>query len=200
MGQVVFTTNFIVYEELLYRVYWLRYALSSVELNKSHKKILSNNRFFDVDFKPLHIAEETEQLYATYKLGIDFQAPESVDHFLNDGGIHNIYNSTMVEVRDNGKLIAVGVYDNGNRSMAGIMNFYHPDYKKYSLGKFLMLTKIQRAQQQNLEWYYPGYIVVNNPRFDYKLFIGKPIAEIFVPEINKWISYEKGQSLGLMNP
>ena len=75
------------------------------------------------------------------------------------------------------------------------MNFYHPDYKKYSLGKYLMLLKINHAKAMGKEWYYPGYIVPGNRRFDYKLFIGIEIAEIWVPESNNWLNYANNWSI-----
>ena len=70
------------------------------------------------------------------------------------------------------------------------MNFYHPDYKKFSLGKYLMLIKIQYALQAEKKLYYPGYIVHNYPRFDYKLFVDSNAAEIYIPERQGWFPYD----------
>lgn len=189
MGQVIFTTNYIVYEDVLYRVYWLRYSVPEIHFNKTHQKIMNLNQGFSVAIRPLAITEELEELYAAYLSGVTFQAPESIQHFLFDGGMGDVYNSSVVEIRDKGRIIAAGIFDHGENSIAGIMNFYHPDYKKYSLGKYLMLLKVRFAKAVNKQWYYPGYIVEGNPRFDYKLFIGKDIASIYFPEFNNWANY-----------
>ena len=190
MGQIIFTTNHIVYEEAVYRVYWLRYFIPSIKYNKNHQKIIALNHNFSVEIKPLEITEELEELYALYKSSIAFQASETIRNFLLDGGTADIYNTSVIEIRDNNKLIGAGIFDNGTSSIAGIMNFYAPSYKKHSLGKYLMLLKINYAKAMSKAWYYPGYIVAGYPKFDYKLFIGKEIAEIYLPELASWMKYD----------
>ncbi|MEJ7659632.1 MAG: hypothetical protein WKG07_08390 [Hymenobacter sp.] len=56
-----------------------------------------------------------------------------------------------MEVRAEGHLIAAGIFDQGTRSLAGIVNFYDPDYRKYSLGKYLMLYEI-RIRSADKDW------------------------------------------------
>lgn len=189
MGQGIFTTHYIVLQDFFHRVYWLRYELAALEPSGSWQKIFHINRNFSVEQKEFHLTDELESLYALYKTGISFEPASSVQHWLYDEQPHNIYNTHLIEIRDNGLLIAAGIYDRGNNSMAGIMNFYHPAYKKYSPGKYLMLLKIKAAIQSGMQWYYPGYIVHNYPKFDYKLFAGKKAAELFVPELNEWYRY-----------
>ena len=58
----------------------------------------------------------------------------------------------MVQVRDGDKLIAVGYFDKGKTAIAGILNMYHPDYKQYSPGKFLMLKKLEYALSQGYDF------------------------------------------------
>ena len=189
MGQGIFTTNYIFQENATYRVYWLRYNLLQAQLGKSHQKIKTANTKFTVAVKPLEITDELEILYALYKTSITFDAANSVEHWLYMERSGNIYNTRIIEVRDNGLLIAAGIFDMGENSIAGIMNFYNPAYKKYSLGKYLMLQKMEYAKSLGMQWYYPGYIVYGYPKFDYKLFADKKAAELFIPELNGWISY-----------
>ena len=190
MGQIIFTTNHIACEDAVYRVYWLRYRLSEIIYNKTHLKIIAANKSFTTTIKPFVLNDEIEELYELYKSAVSFQASETVRNFLLDGGVSDIYSTSVIEIRDNEKLIAVGIFDSGNNSIAGIMNFYHPDYKKYSLGKYLMLLKINHATASGKTWYYPGYIVAGFPKFDYKLFIGKEIAELYFPELAGWVKYD----------
>lgn len=189
MGQGIFTTKYIIQEEKVFRVFWLRYDLLKIRQRKIQQKINKVNSAFTTTVLPITITEEMETLYTLYKSEIEFEPAESVRDWLYDQQEKNVYNSWAIEIRDNGMLIAVGIFDISSTSIAGIMNFYHPAYKKYSLGKYLMLQKIAYAQKQQLQWYYPGYIVYAYPKFDYKLFADKAAAEIYLPEIQQWCLY-----------
>ncbi len=195
MGQILFTTDYILYEELLYRVWWLRYYIPTIHFTKTHQKIITANKHFSITIKPLEITAEVEELYSHYKSSISFEVSATAKQFLFDGGSGDVYDTHIIEIRDNTKLIAAGIFDNGKNTIAGIMNFYHHEYKKYSLGKYLILLKINYAKAMGKQWYYPGYIVPGNRRFDYKLFIGIEIAEIWVPESNTWVNYADNWSI-----
>jgi len=187
MGQGIFTTHGIFQQEQIFRVFWLRYNLQQLApYKKSTKKIIDNNLHFEVTIKSLAVTEEMEALYELYRAGVDFEPASNVKQWLYEAGSTNVFDTYTIEIRDGGALIAVGIFDKGKKAIAGIMNFYNPLYKKYSLGKYLMLLKIKYAQEKKIKWYYPGYIVPGYPKFDYKLFVDKPGAEIFIPEANAW--------------
>ncbi len=191
MGQTIFTTNFLSLKDKSYRVFWLRYNLHNLTLSQSLQRLKNRNKQFEVSVKSLAITDEIEELYAIYKTGINFQAAPSVHYWLYGGApTFNAFHTEQIEVRDNGKLIAVGIADCGFESIAGIMNFYHPDYKKYSLGKYLMLLKIEASQKKNFRWYYPGYIVYQRAEFDYKLFLDNNALEVLIPEMKGWRLYQ----------
>lgn len=190
MGQSLFTTHFIWLEENVHRVFWLRYNLNRIMFSKSLLRIKKRNEQFDVSIKPLEISAELEELYAKYKTALTFQPSHSVQNCLHGDRDYNVFNTDLIEVRDNGKLIAAGIADWGTESLAGIMNFYHPSYKKHSLGKFLMILKIEEAKKRNLQWYYPGYIVYRRSEFDYKLSVDKYATEILIPEQKGWQNFE----------
>ena len=40
-----------------------------------------------------------------------------------------------------------------------------------------------------MKWYYPGYIVVGKPKLDYKLFLGKDLAQYYDYETQSWLTY-----------
>jgi arginyl-tRNA--protein-N-Asp/Glu arginylyltransferase len=94
-----------------------------------------------------------------------------------------------VQVRDQDQLIAAGYFDKGSESIAGIMNIYHPEYNKYSLGKLLMLQKLQYALSQNKSFYYTGYISTGSTRFDYKTFPDPTAVEVLLPDKQEWQPY-----------
>jgi leucyl-tRNA---protein transferase len=192
MGRGIFTTNYIILEDIPYRVFWLRYYLPELVQGKSGKQVYKINRRFSTSIQPLKITEELEALYAGYKTGIDFEPAESIQKWLFEDQSDSVYDTQLIEVREQGQLIAAGIFDKGGNSIAGIMNFYHPSYKKYSLGKYLMLLKIEYAKNEGIQWYYPGYIVYQYAKFDYKLFAGRDVAEIYIPELKGWCKYDVG--------
>jgi len=152
-------------------------------------------RMYDTMFttlrhQPLILTEEMEQLFALYKDSKPFVGYHSlVSAFISGIGV---FDTWVVTVRDEHKrLIAIGFFDKGSESIAGIMNVYHPEYEKYSLGKFLLLAKIYFCRKNNLQWYYPGYIMREPSKFDYKLFPDKAASEVFVAGPGIWVPYDE---------
>ncbi len=192
MGQGIFTTNYVIQEDKFFRVFWLRYNLHTLQMSRQAQQVSIKCEKFTVEVKPLLVTDELEQLYILYRSALPFEPAESVKSWLFDMQLTNIYDSYVVEIRDNGTLIAGGIFDAGHRTIAGILNCYHPAYKKNSLGKYLILLKIRHAITLGKHWYYPGYIVKDYPKFDYKLFVDKTAAEIFIPENNCWHPYSAG--------
>lgn len=189
MQQRMFTCQFESFANRLCPVLWLRIVLANVQYGKSQRRLLKINETFSVTVKPLTRSDEIETLYATYRSSVNFDAPDSVESCLRDGAAHDAFTSSVIEVRDKGSLIAAGIFDNGSRSIAGIMNFYHPAYRKHSLGKYLMLLKINYAQAQQKTYYYPGYIAADYTKFDYKLFACEVATEVFDSSNGMWLPF-----------
>jgi arginine-tRNA-protein transferase len=186
MHQDLFTCHFLPIEDGLYTAHWLRVALDQVQLGAAQRRLLRLNEHFTVLLRPLHLTAEYEALYAQYRRHITFDAPPTVESFLLAGAMQNVFETEVIEVRDGEQLIALGIFDSGARTMAGIMNYYHPIYRKYSLGKYLMLLKINYAQQRQYHYYYPGYVVHQYPKFDYKLFPCPGATQVFDGRSGQW--------------
>ena len=144
------------------RVWWLRYHIQNIQSHRSHRKIRKMNAEFDVEYEKYdEIPKEDHLLYDRYYEWIQFDGYISLDRCLY-----------------------------GEKAIMAKVNFFDPDYAKYSPGKFIMLKSIDFLREKGFEWYYPGYVIVNRPKFDYKLFIGKESAEYYDPEIEKWKPYD----------
>lgn len=189
MQQDLFTCRFVPFADTVYSVLWLRIVLANVQYGKDQRRLIRINEKFSVAVKPFRLSDELESLYAQYRSAVHFDAPDSVESCLLDGAAHNAFDTRVIEIRDENRLIAVGIFDNGARSIAGIMNFYHPDYRKQSLGKYLMLLKINDALMQKKLYYYPGYIVSNYPKFDYKLFPCQAATEVYKDTSGEWLAF-----------
>jgi leucyl-tRNA---protein transferase len=111
MGQSIFTTHFISLVDQVYRVYWFRYDLQKLKFGKAAKRLNKLNSHFQVTIRPFQLSEELEVLYILYKTHIDFEAAQSVQHWLQgDQFVSNVFDTHLVEIRDDGVLIAAGVY------------------------------------------------------------------------------------------
>ena len=115
-------------------------------------------------------------------------APTLRDSLL-DGENLNIFDTQEVAVYDGERLVAFSFFDLGKNSVASIMGIYDPAYSKYSLGFFTMLMEIAFAQENDFEFYYPGYVVPGYERFDYKLRIGE--VQYYDLAASAWLSHGK---------
>lgn len=184
----MFTTSITFANNEYMEVFWLRTILPSLTDIYSHK-IYKLNKGFKVSISPAAITAQMDELYEIYFKHIDFDASDTIYNYLHAGEHILQFDSYKIEVWDGETLIAVGFFDKGNKAVTGILNFYHPEYKKYSLGKYLMLLKMQFAISCQMDYYYTGYLSPDYPKFDYKVFPDPDLIEVFIPELNVWVPY-----------
>lgn len=189
MQQTIFTTDIILKNDTVIPVFWIRLLLKRYTHSRSSNKIIKNCGDFSVAIKDGNITDEAEALYSIYKSSVEFDVSDTVRDYLIGTGEENVYNTKCVEVREGSTLIAAGYFDEGDKSMAGILNIFHPDYKRYSLGKFLMLSKINYALANNKLFYYPGYVSTAISKFDYKLFPGAVHTEVYIRSTDSWMPW-----------
>jgi leucyl-tRNA---protein transferase len=189
MQQTIFTTDIIIKDDLVIPVFWLRTVLKRYAPAKAATRIFQINKDCHVTLTTGTITAEAEELYQLYKASVSFEVSDTIQGYLLGEAMTSIYNTKCFEVRKGNQLIAIGYFDEGSDSIAGILNFYHPDYKNRSLGKYLMLLKIEYALQQKKKYYYPGYISTAITKFDYKLFPGKESAEVYLSSSKQWRSW-----------
>ncbi|MES2520479.1 MAG: arginyl-tRNA--protein arginylyltransferase [Bacteroidota bacterium] len=190
MGQSIFTTNFLKFNGVFYSAIWLRVDLLTFTPTKTQQKIKKQNAKFRVEIVPTSPDLSPEQLilFNKYKSSVPFDTSPSLSHLLYDNGYSNVYDSYEICVYDHQKLIACGIIDLGKNSSEGIVCFYDPDYKKYSLGKYLMLLKIEFCKKRGMGFFYPGYFAPNYPMFDYKLDLSDSSMEFLELSTNQWQS------------
>ena len=163
-------------------------------MRKDYFPLLKGHYQFEYMKIPFYLTEEYEELFAKYRASLHFYTSETLKKLLYDffeptEREKDFFPTEIVEVRHGKKLIAAGIIDMGEKSSAGIVNFFDPVYKKYSLGKSLMIAKMVICQRNGMDYYYPGYIAYGYPKFDYKLFLGIDRAELFDPARQIWVPY-----------
>ncbi len=83
--------------------------------------------------------------------------------------ISNLWrNSKMIEIREEGKLIAAGVVDILDTGLSAIYTYFSCDEPKRSLGTYTILAQIRLAKQMQLPYVYLGYWIKNSPKMAYK--------------------------------
>jgi arginyl-tRNA--protein-N-Asp/Glu arginylyltransferase len=191
MQHTMFTCNEIVinHEGIEVPVFWLRTVVQQCRLSRSAVIINKKCSQFNVQIEKGYVNDEIEALYALYKNHIQFRVSETCAEYLHMLVLPQPFDSMMVKIRDGDRLIAVGYFDKGNTSIAGILNIYHPDYKQYSLGKFLILKKLKYALSHDMMFYYTGYISTEGTRFDYKIFPDAKAVEVLLPVEQQWLPY-----------
>jgi arginyl-tRNA--protein-N-Asp/Glu arginylyltransferase len=195
MGKYMFTVNHIGWHREI-RVFWTRYQIDEIELPASAKAILKKSAAFEFECVPLKLNPELEELYSLYRKSVEIDTADTLAEVLFRNEADDIetspFHSFVIEMRKGGKLVGAGIFDEGHNAIMGIVNFFDPEFRKYSPGKSLMLQKVKWASENRKMHYYPGYIAAGDTRFDYKLFCGKPGAEIFDPITPTWIPFRDG--------
>ena len=186
MQQDLFTCQFVPFNGRLYTAHWLRLDLARVQWGPEQRRLLRRNARFTATVLPFRLTPEYEDLYTRYRAAITFDAAPTVNDVLLGGATHSVFTTYSIELRDGEQLIAAGIFDRGDRTLAGILNFYDPAYHKFSLGKYLLLLKTDYARRLHLDYYYPGYLVHNYPKFDYKLFACAAATEVFDSIGGQW--------------
>jgi arginine-tRNA-protein transferase len=126
-------------------------------------------------------------LHKRYRSSIDFEGALSIEDCLfGEESTKNIFQTKCISVFDHDRLIAGGYFDVGDKAAASILHFFDPDYGKYSLGKFLILLTIDYLIHHGYDFYYPGYVVEDVAKMNYKLFLGKEDAQYFDPLTSSW--------------
>ncbi len=187
MGPTLFTTNFLSFKDNLYNAVWLRVALSQYEGDRTQFKLFRINSRFTSTIQRATVTDEKEMLFSRYKSTVPFEASVSLQHLLFGRSESSVYDTYEVTVHDGPSLIAVGYFDLGETSALGISSFYHPDYRKYSLGKYLIYHKMNYCKQLGMQYFYPGYFVPGYSFFDYKLSMGKEALEFLQFEGDTWL-------------
>lgn len=175
----------------IFKVWRIKFVISEIKLHSSHKKIWRLNNQFKVVFSDkLDITNEDNELYSRYYGFINFDGYESIEQVISDYGGTDIFDTNCVRVYHNDVLIAMGLFDKGVDSIASILNFYDPNYSKFSMGKYIILLIIKKMNEWGFLYYFPGYIVSGKPKFDYKLFLGEESAYYFNKE-REWVKFER---------
>ncbi len=190
LGQSLFTTTFLTFNDEVYNAIWIKIDLAEWKPTSKQEGLLKKTANFTVGVKPLVIDDEKKELFLKYRESLDFEPAQSLENVLAQSEGLNKFDSYAVCIYDGRKLIACGILDMGLTNAEGIVSFYDPDYKKYSLGKVLVLHKLFFAKEQGRLTFFPGYVAPGHKKFDYKLDIAPKETSFYDIGMKQWLPYE----------
>lgn len=139
--------------------------------SKRQKRVLKKNA--DVRVIPLaaEYSDEHYQLFTKYLKqrhadgGMDDTSEDGYRSFLLGAWSETI----LLEFRDSeDALLAVAVTDVLDNGLSAVYTFFDPEQSKRSLGSFAILSQVEHARQENLDWLYMGYWVEECQKMSYK--------------------------------
>ena len=188
MGNSVFTTQFLFFDEKIYTAIWLRIPLEGFQFKKKHRRLMRKvEQNFRVEIKQATFDISKEVLFEKYKKHFKGNLYSTVNMYMLDDAPYNAFNTLECCVYDGNELIAFSYFDKGVKSIASILAAYHQDYAGYSLGIYTMLAEVKYAMAHNFEFYYPGYFVPGFKRFDYKYSLGG--SEFYYFPSKNWVDF-----------
>jgi arginine-tRNA-protein transferase len=196
MGNDIFTTNEVFVgnygKSAIYDpVFWLRLNLKKAKETATTKRIRKKCARFSFTIQEAVITEEIEVLYAQYLASVNFDGYPSCKGCIPEVNTpSSVFETYMINVFDQSKLIAVAFFDIGLQSLMSVLHFYHPSYKRFSLGKFLMQITRQFAMDSKMDFVYPGYFTIDGTKMDYKIFPQKEAMEVFLSKDKCWVPLE----------
>ncbi len=191
MGQTIFTCWFLFMERRFFSAIWIRQDLQDFKFKKRSRKLMNRNgRLFTYKIGRAVIDRPKEILYQKHRVRFNTGGVyRSLRQSLLSGSSFSIYDTLQIEIYDGDQMIAASFFDVGEESIASITGIFDPAYNQHSLGFYTMLLEMQFSIETNKRFYYPGYIVPGNPRFDYKSRIGNVEYYDFYKDV--WHSLEE---------
>ena len=189
MGQTIFTCWFLFMEKGFYSAIWLRQDLKDFAFKKRLRKLLNRNKkLFTYQISPARLDLKKEKLYKKHRVRFKHGVHRTLNQSLMAGSNFSIYDTHQIEVYLGEELVAASFFDVGKESIASINGIFDPKYNQHSLGFYTMLLEMEYALEKGKKYYYPGYVVPGNPRFDYKARIGK--VDYFDLYNKEWKPYD----------
>ncbi len=190
MGQTIFTCWFLFMEKGFFSAVWIRQDLTNFKFKKRSRKLMNRNkRLFTYKIGPARIDLKKEKLYQKHRVRFTTGVHRTLNQSLMAGANFSIYDTRQIEVFLGNELVAASFFDVGKESIASINGIFNPKYDQHSLGFYTMLLEMQFALDEGKKFYYPGYVVPGNPRFDYKARIGD--VDYYDLYNKEWKPFEK---------
>lgn len=173
-GQGMFSTYATISRRILMAAPWIRVPTFGYSLSKNLRRLRNKNgNQLTHHIGQANITPYREEMFQFFRQYFKGEFYESLDSalFCYRSQPGSIFDSREITFYRNGRLVGYSYFDVGQSSIASILNIYDYEHMKYSLGMYSILLQLEWCQENGIEYYYPGYAMPENPRFDYKLRI-----------------------------
>ena len=154
----------------------IRVRVSEFHASKSQRRCRNRNSDIDVTVHRPSISRQHIELYNRYHADMSERRawpetlidPDQPNHYITaflDGGFEF---ACEFQYRLQGQLIAVGLVDITSSAMSSVYFFHEPELRHRALGTFSILTEIDYAARQNVDWFYLGYYIADCGSMNYK--------------------------------
>ncbi|WP_422240675.1 arginyltransferase [Dokdonella sp.] len=148
-----------------------RIPVATFTPDRAQRRCLKRNADLEVRILPARYSAERFALYQRYLQwrhpdgGMDDARPDDFSRFL-----YTSWSPTrFVELRKDGRLIAIAVTDFCTSGLSAVYTCYDPDEAGRGLGTFAILRQIELARENGLDHVYLGFWIAGHPKMDYKI-------------------------------
>ena len=152
----------------------LRVRVAEFRASKSFRRTVNRNADLNIDLAPAIATREQFDLLQRYLRSRHAEGGmASMDFHRYEMMVEECASETeIVEYRAGDRLIAAMLIDRLNDGLSLVYSFFDPTETHRSLGNFMILDQIARADLEGLEHLYLGYWVPGSPKMDYKARFG----------------------------
>ena len=158
--------------------------------NRSQRRCLARNGSVVLRVQAAERTDEQLALYQRYLRarhpggGMDTHGAAEFDQFL--AGSWNT--GRFLELREDGRLLAVAVTDVVDSALSAVYTFYDPGQAHRGLGTLAILHQLEWARQQGHRHLYLGYWIAGHPKMEYK----RRFRPLEIHDGRRWRDLEPG--------
>jgi len=148
----------------------VRIPVDGFRPDRSQRRCLQRNHAVEARVLPAERNAARLALYRRYLctrhpgVGMDDHGAHEFDQFL----VGSWANTRFLELREDGRLLAVAVTDIDERAMSAVYTFYDPDQSARGLGTLAILRQVEWARRDGRRHLYLGYWIAGHGKMDYK--------------------------------
>lgn len=167
----------------------VKIVVEGQRLNRTQKRTLKRNQDIHALFVEPMFDERHFQLYCRYQA---WKHPgDSMDHGdrlrYEESLVDSAVRSAFLEFYHEQTLVAVSVVDIAANGLSAVYTFFEPALANRSLGRFAVLTLVNKARELDLEYVYLGYWIKDCNKMNYK----SEYRPLLAYEGGEWVDFHE---------
>ena len=149
----------------------IRNVVDEFQPSNSQRRILRLNQNLIINEGPAQATTERFELFSIYQETRHTDGDmATMDYYDFQALIEEtpVVTSLIDFYHEDGSLIGGCLVDNMEDGLSAVYSYFHPKYKKNSLGSYIILWLIERAKELSLPYLYLGYWVADSQKMAYK--------------------------------